>query len=269
FTGSRDVGMRLKRILDGWQPARKMIGELGGKNCCIVTPSVGSIVKMAKGVAKSAFGYGGQKCSACARLVVHESLERDTIAAITSAAEEQFLMGEPRDHLVTLGPLINRKALERYARVRGALAEHEGATVTIPKIYTLPRSPSGYYAAPIIVSGLPPEHRFHYDELFLPVLVVQTYRGGISEAVEVANGTEYGLTAGLMSQDENEIAYFEEHMDAGVLYVNREAGATTGAWPGKQSFGGWKNSGIMTQFGVCGPDYLLNFVRNQSRTRHA
>ena len=105
----------------------------------------------------------------------------------------------------------------------------------------------------------------------MPVLFVQAYGrygGYIGEAVAMANSTEYGLTAGLFSSDSGEAAYFLEHMNAGVLYVNRERGATTGAWPGQQPFAGWKNSGIVSQFGVCGPDYLLNFVHGQSCTEY-
>ncbi|MDO8584706.1 MAG: aldehyde dehydrogenase family protein [bacterium] len=268
FTGSKKVGSHLKWALDHSEPAPKIVAELGGKNSCIVTPSASSLEAMGRGVARSAFSYSGQKCSACSVLIVHESLKEKTIASVVKAAEEEFVMGDPREHDVTLGPLINERAYGRYLGVRDELMK-SGADVIVPVIRKKSHAPGGYFAEPVIVSGLPANHRLHYEELFMPVLCVRTYARGIREAVEIANSTEYGLTAGLFSFDSGEVAHFLENIDAGVLYVNREAGATTGAWPGEQPFAGWKNSGIVSQFGVCGPNYLLNFVRGQSRTIYA
>lgn len=268
FTGSKAVGLHLKRLLESREPTPNIIGEFGGKNHCIVTPSVASLEAMTCGVARSAFGHAGQKCSALSVLVVPKSMQHDVVAAVARATEALFVMGNPAEHDVTLGPLINERAHERYWGVRHALAE-TGAVVTVPAIRKKRCAPNGYYADPIIVSGLPANHPFHYDELFMPVLCVRTYGGAISEAVEIANSTKYGLTAGLFSANQNEIVYFLDNMAAGVLYVNREAGATTGAWPGEQPFGGWNGSGSGARFPVCGPHFLFNFVRSQSRTVYA
>lgn len=268
FVGSTNAGFHLKRMLEEDGHAVKVIAELGGKNACIVTPNIASLERMGRGVALSAFGCAGQKCSACSVLVIHESLQDAAIAAIVKATEAEFVMGDPREHDVTLGPLINAKAYQRYLRVRETLVETSGAKVIVPAIRKKESAANGYFAAPVIASGLPSHHPFHQQELFVPVLCVRTYSGDIREAVEIANSTEYGLTAGIFTNDAGEAAYFTEHMEAGVLYVNRERGATTGAWPGQQPFAGWKNSGIVSQFGVCGPDYLRNFVRGQSCTEY-
>lgn len=268
FTGSKTTGVHLKQVLEEGGRAVKVIAELGGKNACIVTPNVSSFEAVGRGVALSAFGCAGQKCSALSVLVAHESIADAVIAAVVAATEAEFVMGDPREHDVTLGPLINAKAYARYLGVREELVK-SGEKVIVPKIRKKESAANGYFAEPVIVSGLPPHHPFHGQELFVPVLCVRTYKGDIAEAVEIANSTEYGLTAGIFTKDRGEREYFKEHMRAGVLYIDREKGATTGAWPGQQPFAGWKNSGIVSQFGVCGPDYLRNFVHGQVCTEYA
>lgn len=269
FTGSKNAGLHLKRLFDSCEPAVKIIGEFGGKNHCIVTANAHSLERMARGVVNGAFGFSGQKCSACSELVVPKAMERDAIAAIIAATGARFVMGDPRERDVTLGPLINARAYGLYQDVC-RIAQELGCAVVVPNIRKKQYEPAGYYAEPVIISGLPADHRWHQEELFIPALFVRTYEGGIREAVEIANSTRYGLTAGLFSDYGGDVDYFLEHMEAGVLYVNREAGATTGAWPGEQAFGGWKNSAATrSQFPVCGLDYLHNFFCSQSHTVYA
>ncbi|MDP9244295.1 MAG: aldehyde dehydrogenase family protein, partial [Chloroflexota bacterium] len=107
-------------------------------------------------------------------------------------------------------------------------------------------------------------HRLFHDELFVPLLVVGEV-GSLDEALQLSNETEYGLTAGIFSRDQGEIRHFLDAIQAGVVYVNRRAGATTGAWPGVQSFGGWKGSGSSGKSGL-GPYYVQQFLREQSQT---
>jgi 1-pyrroline-5-carboxylate dehydrogenase len=114
------------------------------------------------------------------------------------------------------------------------------------------------------VTGLPTTHRLFRDELFVPFLVVGEV-DSLDEALTLANSTEYGLTAGIFSEDRGEIERFLDAIQAGVVYVNRRAGATTGAWPGVQSFGGWKGSGSSGKSGL-GPYYVQQFMREQSQT---
>lgn len=122
----------------------------------------------------------------------------------------------------------------------------------------------GYYVEPTIITGLAPEHRLFKEELFVPLLVATRF-STLEEALRMANDTDYGLTAGIFSEDEREVNFFFERIEFGVVYANRRGGATTGAWPGAQSFGGWKASGS-TGRGVGGPYYLLTFLREQAQT---
>ncbi len=122
----------------------------------------------------------------------------------------------------------------------------------------------GWYVAPTVAVGLSGEHRLARDELFLPFLTVVSVRD-LDEALAVANSVPYGLTAGVFSEEPAEVERFLDEIEAGVVYVNRRAGATTGAWPGIQSFPGWKSSGLSGKGGL-GPYYVQQFMREQSRT---
>ena len=123
----------------------------------------------------------------------------------------------------------------------------------------------GYFVEPTIIDGLPLDHPLFSEELFVPITLIGDVTT-LDEAIELANRTEYGLTAGIFSEDDREIDQFFERIQAGVTYANRRAGATTGAWPGINSFGGWKASGS-TGRGTGGPYYLQQFMREQSRVR--
>jgi 1-pyrroline-5-carboxylate dehydrogenase len=123
----------------------------------------------------------------------------------------------------------------------------------------------GFYVEPAVVDGLPLDHELFRTELFLPITVI----GGVDDleqALGVANETVYGLTAGIFSEDEEEIQRFFDRIEAGTIYANRRAGATAGAWPGINPFGGWKGS-ASTGAGAGGPHYLQQFMREQSRLR--
>jgi 1-pyrroline-5-carboxylate dehydrogenase len=122
----------------------------------------------------------------------------------------------------------------------------------------------GYFAAPTVIDGLPRDHNLFREELFLPVVVIGEYEH-LADAVTEANSSVYGLTAGFFSRNKTEIRYFLDHIQAGVVYVNREKGATTGAWPGVQPFGGWKASGS-TSRGGGGLYYVQQYMREQSQT---
>jgi 1-pyrroline-5-carboxylate dehydrogenase len=122
----------------------------------------------------------------------------------------------------------------------------------------------GYYLSPTIIIGLPQNHRLFKDELFMPLIVIDEFKT-MEEAMAKANDTVYGLTAGIFSEDAKEVQVFMNQAQFGVLYSNRSGGATTGAWPGAQSFTGWNASGA-TGRGIGGSHYLLNFIRDQSQT---
>ncbi len=124
--------------------------------------------------------------------------------------------------------------------------------------------PKGYYVKPVVVTGLRENNKLVKNELFVPFVVLEEYKT-LDEALEKANDTDFGLTAGIFSEDPEEVRFFFENIKFGVTYANREGGATTGAWPGAQPFGGWKGSG-MTGKGVGGPYYLLGFMHEQAQT---
>lgn len=265
FTGSTEVGYYLANMLCSQKRQggpRRIVMEMGGNNPCIVTPSA-NLDDAGWGIAKSAFGANAQKCSACGRAVIHESVFDQTVESITQSAGKMFKIGDPRDISTTLGPVIHDSSVTAYnLYLQEAIMAGAQVIFSVKKPVNLT---DGYFVEPAIIIGLPNNHRLWQKELFVPILRVGTYSGGIEEAVKIANDTEYGLTAGIFTGDETEKQYFFDHIEAGVTYANRRGGATTGAWPKNQAFGGWKNSGWCTQHGVCGPWYLINFMRSQSQ----
>ncbi len=171
-------------------------------------------------------------------------------------------MGDPTQRDVFLGPVINEAAVNKYRRaVEGA--KKDGRILTGGRVLDEAPFDRGFFVEPTIVE-LPPAHELFREELFVPFLCVDRTRS-LDEAIEKANAVDYGLTAGIFSEDEAEVERFFNRIEAGVTYANRKQGATTGAWPGVQSFPGWKASGS-TGKGVCGPYYVPQFMREQSRT---
>jgi 1-pyrroline-5-carboxylate dehydrogenase len=257
FTGSYDVGMKLYRAFTKDYP-RPIITEMGGKNPAIVMASADLDVA-AEGVMRSAFGFDGQKCSANSRVYVHRDVARPFLDALVAKARS-IRTGDPTQRENWMGPVINQRALDTFASAVTD-AEADGGTIEIGGEVNAER---GFYPTPTVVSGLPLDHRLFRDELFVPLLVVGEV-DSLDEALAESNDTPYGLTAGIFSGDEAEVRRFLDHIEAGVVYVNRRAGATTGAWPGIQSFGGWKGSGSSGKGGL-GPYYVQQFLREQSQT---
>jgi len=257
FTGSYEVGMKLYTGFTREYP-RPIITEMGGKNPAIVTASADLDVA-AEGAMRSAFGFDGQKCSALSRVYVERSVAREFVDRLVERARG-IRVGDPTDRENWMGPVINQRAIDTFTRaVEDAKAA--GGTIEIGGETDTER---GYYPTPTVVTGLPLDHRLFRDELFVPFLVVGEV-DSLEQALEQANGTPYGLTAGIFSGDQGEIGRFLTTIEAGVVYVNRRAGATTGAWPGIQSFGGWKGSGSSGKGGL-GPYYVQQFLREQSQT---
>jgi len=263
FTGSMDVGMRLIRD-NGTRPIpRPLIIEMGGKNPAIVTPAA-DLDKAADGVMRSAFGNQGQKCSACSRVYVHQSV-RDRFVELLVEKTKKIKIGNPLDRDVWMGPVINEAAVRTYEEAIQRVKKDGGRVLAGGRRLTEELFGHGYFVEPAVVNGLPHDHPLFSEELFVPIVVVGDV-SSLDEALTLANRTEYGLTAGIFSEDEAEIEEFFDRIEAGVTYANRRAGATTGAWPGINSFGGWKASGS-TGKGTGGPHYLQQFFREQSRLR--
>ena len=257
FTGSAEVGREIARKLHEGRYARPALTEMGGKNPAIVTDSA-DLDAAAEGVARSAFGLSGQKCSACSRAIVLDSVHDEFVEKLAARAEE-LQLGDPSDRDAFVGPVINEGSVERYERSVAA-AERDGRVAAGGGTPDLP----GHFVEPTVVADLPKGHDLEREELFLPFVTV-TRVGSFEEALAEANAPVYGLTAGIFTGDESEKERFLAEIQAGVVYVNRRAGATTGAWPGTQTFCGWKSSGS-TGKGGLGAWYLPQFMREQSRT---
>ena len=261
FTGSKDVGMTLYQDFVKSQAYPKpFIAELGSKNPAIVT-SKADLSKAAKGVVRSAFGYSGQKCSATSRVYVERGVKNDFLKFLKEEVS-QVKVGDPREKGVFVGPVINQKSVRTWQHSLEQ-AKKEGAKVVAEKELE-EKLPKGYYVKPVVVTGLRENNKLVKNELFVPFVVLEEYKT-LDEALEKANDTDFGLTAGIFSEDPEEVRLFFENIKFGVTYANREGGATTGAWPGAQPFGGWKGSG-MTGKGVGGPYYLLGFMHEQAQT---
>ncbi len=260
FTGSYDVGMNLQRSFNEAYP-RPCIVEMGGKNPAIVMQSA-DLDKAAEGIMRSAFGFGGQKCSANSRVYVERSVHDELVRKLVEQTE-QLTIGDPLRRENWLGPVTDQRAVERYDQAV-AEARADGAVYTGGEVLTEGDLARGFYVEPTVVGQLPADHRLFRDELFVPFTAVHAV-DSLDEALRLSNASVYGLTAGIYSQVEAEVEQFLDQIQTGVLYVNRRAGATTGAWPGVQPFGGWKGSGS-TGKAALGPYYVAQFLREQSHT---
>jgi 1-pyrroline-5-carboxylate dehydrogenase len=264
FTGSMEAGMWLSRNFSREQVYPKpLIAEMGSKNPVIVT-SFADVEKAVKGIVRSAFGYCGQKCSATSRVYVHTQIAEAFLAALLLRVQS-LTVGDPRKKETFLGPLIDKTALHNFQNAVKTCKRDEGKVLFGGGVPTGSEYERGFYVQPTVITGLPHDHPLLKKELFVPILIIDTF-SRIQDALERANATEYGLTAGIFTENEAESEYFFRHIQSGVCYANREGGATTGAWPGSQPFGGWKGSGS-TGKGIGGPYYLLSFVREQAQTR--
>jgi len=259
FTGSYEVGMGIYKTFASEFP-KPAICEMGGKNPTIVTKNA-DLDKASDGVMRSAFGFGGQKCSACSRVYVEREVHDEFVAKLKEKTE-QIVVGDPLQREVFLGPVINDAAIDTYEKASDE-ARKNGEIVTGGERITDGDLARGNFVRPT-VAQVPLDSWLWSTELFVPFVTVAPF-DELDEAIELANDTEYGLTAGLFSEDETEQQEWLDRIQAGVIYVNRRAGSTTGAWPGVQPFGGWKGSGTTGKAGG-GPYYVTQYMREQSRT---
>jgi 1-pyrroline-5-carboxylate dehydrogenase len=260
FTGSYDVGIKLFKSFSTTWP-RPCIVEMGGKNPAIVSRNA-DLEEAAEGIMRSAFGFGGQKCSANSRVYVEKPVHDELVRMLVEKTEK-IAVGDPMLRENWLGPIIDQKAVDRHQKAVSE-ARRDGKVYTGGEHLSDSALARGYYVEPTVVGGLDPSHRLFQDELFAPFTAVQAV-DSLDEALELANDTIYGLTAGVYSEDPSEVERFLDEIQAGVLYVNRRAGATTGAWPGVQAFGGWKGSGSTGKAGLS-MYYVAQFLREQSHT---
>jgi 1-pyrroline-5-carboxylate dehydrogenase len=260
FTGSYAVGMDLYRTFSKDFP-KPTIVEMGGKNPAVVSRTA-DLEEAAEGIMRSAFGFGGQKCSANSRVYVDKAVHDELIKLLVQKTEA-IAIGDPLLRENWLGPIIDQKAVDRHqTAVREA--RRDGRVFVGGERLMDHGMERGFYVEPTVVGDLPADHRLFRDELFAPFTAVHAV-DSFDEALRLANDSVYGLTAGVYSEDKAEVQKFLDTAEAGVLYVNRRAGATTGAWPGVQAFGGWKGSGSTGKAGLS-MYYVAQFLREQSHT---
>jgi len=263
FTGSYGVGMHLYRTFAGSRWPRPCIAEMGGKNAAIVSRH-GNLDDAATGIARSAFGLSGQKCSACSRVYVEHTVFADVVAAL-HAATARISVGDPTRRQHWMGPVIDASAVARFEDAAAQIhaVGEAGSIVHGGERLDHGDLGHGYYCAPTIARA-PLAHPLWQTELFAPFVLVAPVET-LEEALAHANASDYGLTAGFYGSTEETERFFEG-IEAGVCYANRPQGATTGAWPGYQPFGGWKGSGSTGKAGGS-RYYVTQYLREQSQTR--
>ncbi len=261
FTGSHAVGMHILRTQVARDYPRPCIAEMGGKNAAIVTGSA-NLEVAAQGIVRSAFGMSGQKCSALSRIYVDRRVAEGLIEALRSATA-RLTIGEPQRESTYMGPVATRGAYERFASCCEALGMHGGRVLFGGAVMTEGAFADGLFCAPTIAQA-PLDHPLWTREMFAPIAMLAPVDDA-AQAMALANASRFGLTAGFYGA-EDEVNWFFENIEAGVTYANRPQGATTGAWPGYQPFGGWKASGS-TGKALASFHYLPQYLREQSQTR--
>jgi RHH-type proline utilization regulon transcriptional repressor/proline dehydrogenase/delta 1-pyrroline-5-carboxylate dehydrogenase len=251
FTGSREVGLHIweaaGRTLPGQRELKRVICEMGGKNAIIVD-SDADLDEAIVDTVYSAFGYQGQKCSACSRLIVLEE-NYDRVVERLIAATGSLRVGNPEEPGITVGPVIDEEA---HKRIQDRITQGSSEAKLAYQGVSVPGS--GYFIPPTIFTEVTPNSRLAQEEIFGPVLSVLKARD-LDDAIRIANSTKYALTAGFFSRSPANIERVKAELEAGNVYINRSC---TGAVVGRHPFGGFKMSGGGTKAG--GSDYLLQFL---------
>ena len=260
FTGSATVG---RRIITTLAPRSvPVVAEMGSKNPALIAASA-NLDDAACGVARSAFSFAGQKCSSNSRVYVDRSVYDEFVGRLLNEAN-RLSVGQPDREDTDIGPVISETSVNRFRESVHEATRAGGKVECGGKRLDANGLSNGLFLNPTVITGLDANHRLLREELFVPLTVVVPV-DSLQAGIHLANETEYGLAAGLYAASQIEIDEFVENIEAGVLYINRRSGATTGARVGVQTFGGWKGSGS-TGRNAYGPYYLLNFLREQSQT---
>ena len=258
FTGSMEVGLDIIRKAGNTHPdqpnVKRVIAEMGGKNAIIVDDDADLDVAV-PAVLTSAFGYQGQKCSACSRVIVLEAVYERFLERLLEAARSMKI-GPAEDPACAMGPVISASARETLLGYI-EMARQEGTVV-----YESSVPDGGYYVPMTIVTGITPEHRAAQEEMFGPILAVMQVRD-FDQAIEWANATRFALTGGVFSRSPDHLKRCRRDFRVGNLYLNR---GCTGAIVGRQPFGGFRMSGVGSKAG--GPDYLLQFMNPRCVTEN-
>ncbi|WP_096155799.1 L-glutamate gamma-semialdehyde dehydrogenase [Bacillus sp. FJAT-45066] len=248
FTGSRDVGLRIyeraSKVNPGQIWLKRVIAEMGGKDT-IVVDKEGDLELAAQSIVKSAFGFSGQKCSACSRAVIVEDVYDQVLARAVELTKE-LVVGDPTDPTNYMGPVIDQAAFDKIMSYV-EIGKEEGRLMAGGE----GDSSKGFFVQPTIIADVEPKARLMQEEIFGPVVAFSKAKD-FDHALEIANNTEYGLTGAVITNNRDHIEQAREDFHVGNLYFNR---GCTGAIVGYQPFGGFNMSGTDSKAG--GPDYLL------------
>lgn len=257
FTGSKEVGIRINeraaKVHPGQIWLKRTILEMGGKDS-IVVDETADLDAAAEGIVLSAFGFQGQKCSACSRAIIVEEVYDEVLEKVVERAK-QIKMGDTADRKSYMGAVIDEKAFKKISEYI-EFGKKEGRLVLGGNA----DKSKGYFIEPTIVADVPPKGRLSQEEIFGPVLAFVKAKD-YDEALEIANNTEFGLTGAVFSRSRERLERAREDFHVGNLYFNRKC---TGALVGVQPFGGFNMSGTDSKAG--GPDYLLLFTQGKSVT---
>ena len=253
FTGSKEVGIHINELAAKVRPGqiwlKRVVAEMGGKDAIIVDEGV-DLQEAAQGVVSSAFGFQGQKCSACSRVIVHEKIY-DAFVDLVAQKTSMLVMGDPADRTNFAGPVISEKA---EATILSYIdkAVREGGLIVAGGMKA---GGEGYFIRPTVIADVLPKATIAQEEIFGPVLAVIKARD-FDEALRIANNTDYGLTGAVYTKNKKQLKRAENEFFVGNLYLNRKC---TGALVGVHPFGGFNMSGTDSKAG--GRDYLLLFLQ--------
>ncbi len=252
FTGSKEVGLRVNQLAAAPHPGqiwiKRVVAEMGGKDSIVVAADA-DLDAAVEGVALSAFGFQGQKCSACSRAIVEQPLYDEFVERLTERVKK-ITVGDPADPANFMGPVVNEASLKKIKAYVDQGAK-EGRLVAGGG-----RGPgSGYFVEPTVIADVKPDAVIAQEEIFGPVLAVIKAKD-YDDALRIANNTEFGLTGAVYSKDPKKLAQARDEFHVGNLYFNRKC---TGAFVGAHPFGGFNMSGTDSKAG--GPDYLLLFMQ--------
>jgi RHH-type proline utilization regulon transcriptional repressor/proline dehydrogenase/delta 1-pyrroline-5-carboxylate dehydrogenase len=261
FTGSRPVGLEILRTAATVSPQqrgiKRVVAELGGKNAIIVD-SDADFDDAIRGVLQSAFGFAGQKCSACSRLIVVGDAYEPFLARL-AAATSDLLVGPASNPASFYGPVIDREA---YNRIVGTISSAADLRLLVQGPVSESLQGAGWYVPPTIFRDVPTTHPVWREEIFGPV-VACVRAASFQEALALANDSEYALTGGVYSRNPDHLAAARNEFEVGNLYINR---GITGALVCRQPFGGFRFSGIGSKAG--GKDYLVQFMEPRTLTEN-
>ncbi len=256
FTGSKEVGIHINEVAAKVQPGqiwlKRVIAEMGGKDSIVVDEGV-DLDEAAHGVMVSAFGFQGQKCSACSRAIVHEKAY-DAFVATLAKKVEALAVGDAADNANYMGPVVNASSQEKILAYIQKAVQEGGRVVAGGST----AADGGYFLRPTVIADVRPDATIAQEEIFGPVLAVIKAKD-YQDALQIANNTEFGLTGAVYSKNKKHLRQAEGDFFVGNLYINRKC---TGALVGVHPFGGFNMSGTDSKAG--GRDYLLLFLQAKS-----